>query len=550
MPSHPPNPTSPVPTVATRLLIPPPPRHLVQRGALLDRLDRGVREGLVLLSAPAGAGKTVLLSCWIAERELPGPACWLSLDGEHDDAGRLLRDMLCALRGASVAAPRGGPLARLRPPTGARVERFLALLVNALAELDLQIVLVLDDVHELHSGPATAALDFLVRHAPAQLRLVLAGRADPPLAIERLRVEGALSELRAADLAFDRDETATLCRELGLKLSAADVERLWTRTEGWAAALRLAAFSLQRHPEPARFLAEFAGTDRAVADYLVSEVLAGVAADQREFMLRTCLVAAVSPELAGALSDREDAAAVLGAIEHLGAPVQRDAGDGSWYRYHPLFAELLRAHLRHAHPEELPGLHRRAASWYHAQGETMPAIRHALAGADWGLAGTLIGESWLELFLRGDSAAMRAPMAQLPPAVVAADPRLAAAFAGSRLQDGELEQAEQHLALARDAVAHGAAGETGAEQLGLVVTAVALHDARLRGRVADAETLSGELIGHARNRAHHCWAALRGFALCNLGAARLWSGDTAGAVAPLQEALALANEEDCEQIAL
>src|SRR5580704_2266658 len=262
------------PTVATKLVVPPAPRHLIQRERLFDTLDGGVREGLVLLSAPAGAGKTVLLSSWIAARELPGPACWLSLDGDDNDACRLLEDLLSTLCSSTQIEP-GSALGRLKPPVGARTERFLALLVNGLAELDSPLVLVLDEIHELTSPQATAAIDFLVRHAPEQLRIVLAGRADPPLPVERLRVNGALTELRIADLAFDRDETAELCRQLDLTLSGADIEVLWTRTEGWAAALRLAALSLHGHPEPARFLAEFAGTDRTVADYLVSEVLAG-----------------------------------------------------------------------------------------------------------------------------------------------------------------------------------------------------------------------------------------------------------------------------------
>jgi LuxR family transcriptional regulator, maltose regulon positive regulatory protein len=540
-------PVAPTPTVTTKLLIPQVPRHLVQRRRLLDALDAGVREGLVLLSAPAGAGKTVLLSSWIAARRLPGPGCWLSLDGDDNDACRLLEDLLSALRGSELIEP-GSTLDRLKPPVGARTERFLALLVNGLAELRSPLVLVLDEIHELTSPQATAAIDFLVRHAPEQLRIVLAGRADPPLPVERLRVSGALTELRIADLAFDRNETADLCRRLDLTLSSADIDLLWARTEGWAAALRLAAFSLHGHPEPARFLAEFAGTDRTVADYLVSEVLAGLPSDRREFMLRTCLVDAVSPELADALTGLEGATLTLPAIEHLGAPVQSTDTEGHWYRYHPLFGELLRAHLRHAHPEEIPYLHRRAARWYAEEGQVMPAIRHALAGEDWEQAGGLIAENWLELFLCGKSAAMRGPMAQLPAEVVAADPRLAAAFAGSRLQDGDLQDAERHLAIARHA--RGEVSTEMRESLDTTLAAVALHDARLRVDVKDAERQARRLTGMARASSRHCWASLRSFTLANLAAAHLWSGDPAAAAAHLQEALALASEERHEQIAL
>jgi LuxR family maltose regulon positive regulatory protein len=537
---------APLPTVATKLLIPPVARRHLPRARLLDRLDAGLRSGLVLLSAPAGAGKTVLLSSWIAERTLPGPVAWLSLDGEDNDPPQLLEDLLSALHSTGAIEP-GGELARLGAPVGAP-ERTLALLVNGLAELRTPIVAVLDEIHELTSPAASAALDFLVRHAPAQLRLVLSGRADPPLPIERLRVAGELTELRIADLAFDRAETTALCERLELTLSPADVETLWARTEGWPAAVRLAALSLHGHPEPARFLAELVGTDRAVADYLVSEVLARLPDAQRRFMLRTCVVDAVSPALADALTGGEDGTVTLAALEHLGAPVQPADAEGRWYRYHPLFRELLRAHLRHAHPEEVPLLHRRAARWYAQQAQVMPAIRHALAGEEWGLAGETIAEHWLELFLRGRSAAMRGPMAQLPADVLAADPRLAAAFAGSRLQDGDLHEAERHLALARHARAAVAAPER--ESLDTVLAAVALHHARLRGHVGDAERYARKLAGAARAGSHHCWASLRGFALANLGATRLWSGQVRPAAAHLQEALAVASDDHHEYVTL
>jgi LuxR family transcriptional regulator, maltose regulon positive regulatory protein len=537
----------PIPTVATKLLIPPLPAHLIQRRRLFDILDDGIGEGFLLLSAPAGAGKTVLLSSWIEARRLPGPPCWLSLDSDDNDASRLVADLLSALRGSGLIRP-DSALDRLTPPAGARTERFLALLVNGLAELSSAVVLVLDEIHELTSPQATATIDFLVRHAPEQLRIVLAGRADPPLPIERLRVSGALTELRIADLAFDREETSELCRQLDLALSSEDIDSLWARTEGWVAALQLAALSLRGHPEPARFVAEFAGTDRAVADYLSCEVLARLPEDRREFMLRTCLVDAVSPELADALSGWDGGTLTLAALERLGAPVEPTDAEGRSYRYHPLFRELLRAHLRHAHPEEIPFLHRRAARWYSEQGQVMPAIRHALAGEDWEQAGSLIAEHWLDLFLCGRSAAMRGPMAQLPADVVAADPRLAAAFAGSRLQDGDLQDAERHLAIARHA--RGEVSAQMREPLDLVLAAVALHHARLRGHRRDAERFARKLTGAARASSHHCWASLRSFALSNLGAACLWAGDPETAAAHLQEALAVATEDRHEQIAL
>jgi LuxR family maltose regulon positive regulatory protein len=552
---------APIPTVATKLLIPPPARHLIERERLYETLDEGVQQGIVLLSAPAGAGKTVLLSAWIAAHELPGPACWLSLDAEDNQVNRLLASLLSALRGGGASESDGalddGALDDLVAPAGAGTERFLALLVNALAELRSPLVLLLDEIHELTSPPAAAALDFLVRHAPEQLHIVLAGRADPPLPIERLRAGGALTELRIAELAFNREETVELCERLELTLSHTEIDSLWARTEGWPAAMRLAALSLRGHSEPERFLAEFAGTDRAVADYLIAEVLARLPEDSREFMLRTCLVDELSPELADALTGREGGTLPLVELERLGAPVQPTAVDGRWYRYHPLFAELLRAHLHHTHPREIPSLHRRAARWYAEQGQAMLAIRHALAGEDWQQAGGLIAEHWLELFLRGGSATMRGPMAQLPPEVVASDPRLAAAVAGSRLQDGDLQDAERLLAIAREVGKpdtnpnHTDTGHTDTSQTNAIIATVGLRHARLRVHPGDAERLAGELSAAAHDCTHHCWTALRSFALCELGATLLWSdGDAETASTHLHEALALATEHQHEQIAL
>jgi LuxR family transcriptional regulator, maltose regulon positive regulatory protein len=538
--------------VATKLLIPPTPQHLIQRERLLDRLDGGVRERLILLSAPAGTGKTALLSSWVKARELPGPACWLSLDTDHNDASRLIADLLSALR-SSGAIRRGSVLDRLTPPTGARTDHFMPVLVNGLVQLRSPVVLLLDDAHELTSPQATATIDFLVRHAPEQCRLVLAGRADPPLPIERLRMSEEITELRIRDLAFDRSETADLCRRLDLALTDRDLDALWERSEGWAAALRLAAVSLHGHPQPDRFLADFAGTDRAVADYLLTEVLTRLPADQREFMLRTCLVDTINPALADSLTGLEGrGTSTLAALEHSGVPVQpivdADGHHCDSYRYHPLLRELLLLHLRHAHPEEVSFLHRRAAHWYSEHGQTLAAIRHALTGEDWEQAGSLVAHNWLDLFLSGRSAAMRGLIAQLPADVIATDPQLAVAYAGSRLQDGDVQEAERQIAVARSA--RGEIPEHMRERHELTLAAVALFSARLRVHLGDAERHARKLTRLVRASSDHRWIALRSFALSSLGAVRLWTGDPEAAAPVLHDALALATEGGYEQIAL
>lgn len=534
-----------IPTLATKLLAPPTPQYLIIRGRLLDVLDAGAEGPLVLLCAPPGAGKTILLSSWLQTRRRPGPVAWLSLDRDDDDASRLAADLLSALRSAG-AIRRGGSLERLRPPRGARADAFLALLVNGLARLRMPLTIVLDDVHELASPQATGMVDFLVRHLPQSCHLVLAGRADPPIAIERLRVSGALTELRGADLAFDREETGRLCRQLDLGLRESEIDALWARTEGWAAALRLAGLSAQSHSDPSRFVQELAGTDRAIADYLVAEVLASAPAERRAFMLRTSIVDALTPELGDALTGMEGSATILARLQRSGAPVQITGGaDGPWYRYHPLFGELLRAHLHHSHPEEVPLLHRRAAQWYEEQGHVSAAIAHALAGDNFEQAGSLIEESWLELFIGGAALAVGDQIAKLPAEVIAARPRLAIAFAGSRLRDGDPQSADRYISLAQ-----AAAGPEPSEHLEVALAAVTLLRARLCLDPTQAQAHGRRLTELAGSPAQEHWASLRGFALCNLGATLLWSGSPEAAVPHLQEALSLASECGCEHIEL
>jgi LuxR family transcriptional regulator, maltose regulon positive regulatory protein len=565
-------------TVTTKLLVPPVPHDLIQRTRLFDALDHGIARTLVLLAAPAGAGKTMLLASWARKRKLPGPVCWLTLDSDDTDSAQLSGDLLSALRSCGMASP-GSALDRLTPPRSAHDERFLPLLVNALAELSTPVVIVLDEIPELARHPASAALAYLVRHAPEQCRLVLCGRCDPPLPLERLRLCDELTELRASDLAFDREETAELCRRLGLEISETAMSALWTRTEGWAAAVRLAALTLKDHPEPDRFLTEFAGTDRAIADYLVAEVLANLPEQKLEFMLRTSLVLTIDPELADALTESQGAALKLSELEHAGVPVQQvsehQAGDVA-YQYHPLFRELLQAQLRATHPRTVTKLHRLAAGWYAEHDRTSPAIHHALAGEDWRRASGLIAEHWLDLFLRGEATSMSGPMSRLPAEVVASDPRLGAALAASRLQDGDIAAGESHLEYVRHLHAsdrrqdHGSGAfkqvagqdvgkDAGADQAGRpsrgdtlekALIAVCLHLERLRGHASEAETFAATLHRLEGRIRHEDWSALRSFTLSNLGATHLWCAEPTKAGPELLEALAIATEYELEHIVL
>jgi LuxR family maltose regulon positive regulatory protein len=372
----------------------------VARARLLASLDAGVQGSLTLLTGPAGAGKTVLLSSWVTTTAaLPGPVAWVSLDAADNDPARFWSYLLAALR-QSGAAPPGGRLASLDLPIGGPDRGFVL-------------------------GLAAAVL----RRPPPALRLVLASRADPPLPLARLRVGGRLTEVRAAELAFTAAEAAMLLASHGLALADADLAVLRARTEGWAAGLRLAALSLQGHPDPEGFLAGFAGSSRAVADFLLEEVLGRLPPGDRAFLLHTSVVERLNGELADALTGRADGAQTLARLERANAFVVALGHDRPWYRYHQLLAELLRAQLHAGAPRLVPELHRRAAGWYQDHGLPVEATRHALAGGQWMLAAELLSRVWRRFVLDGELAMLGELVDQFPPGGGAAN----AAGAGCRV---------------------------------------------------------------------------------------------------------------------
>jgi LuxR family maltose regulon positive regulatory protein len=338
------------PLLATKLMVPQPPEWFVTRPRLLDALTEGAQGPLMLLAAPAGTGKTMLLGSWIHSGRHPGPVAWLSLDPDDNDRARFWAYVLAGLR-ASGAVPSDGSLAHLAPSSAGTGETLIPLLINGLGDLPGPVVLVLDDLHELTDAAILADVEFLLRRAPPQLRMVLVTRADPALRLARLRVAGGLTEVRADELAFSRAETAELVAAFGTALSDAQVTALWRRTEGWAAGLRLAALSLQHHPDPSGFVAAFSGDDRAVADYLIGEVLDRQPDDIREFLLRTSLADRLTGGLADALTGDQDSIRRLRELERTNAFVVPLDPNRTAYRYHQLFAELLRAELRRQKPD-------------------------------------------------------------------------------------------------------------------------------------------------------------------------------------------------------
>lgn len=516
----------------------------MRRERLLDAFDAGVEGPLTLVTGPPGTGKTVLLSTWLDAREHAGTVGWFSLERGDSRPGRFWSGVLDAV--AAAGEPGLAPLERLA--MGGRGE-FLPAFANAVAALPGPLVLILDDFHELRAPEVDEALDALLRHPPEKLRLVIASRADPGLSLHRLRLEGRLAEVRAADLAFTLEEAAELFALAGLELSSEQIASLHARTEGWVAGLRLAALSLQASGDADALVRTFEGDERSVADYLVEEVLERQPAQMRDFMLRTSVAELVSPELADALTRRRDGARTLERLERSGAFVSALDNRRAWYRYHPMFADLLRSELRHRTPEVFLLQHRRAARWYAASGLKVPATRHALAAGDWELAANLLSTGWLAALVRGESTELAELIRGLPRELVARSPELATAAAGALLESGELEQGREYLRLADDSASAVRRGRRAEQALGRTVAA--LYEARDCGELGLARRAAAKLLaGNGSKALALDGRDLRALGLLNRGAAEAWIGDPRRARSDLEDSLALARRSGRDYLVL
>jgi LuxR family maltose regulon positive regulatory protein len=477
-----------------------------------------VQRPLTLISAPAGSGKTSLLAEWLAVGNPPGPVARVALDDETDGT----RDFWTAVHEAAraVAPELAGAVVPSR---------------DVLAGLETPLVVVLDDFQLIRSPAVARDLDWLVERGGG-VRLLISTRSDPPLRLERLRLGRSMSELRAADLAFTLAETEDLMG--ALELSGEDVQLLWRRTEGWIAGLRIAQLSLERRDDRHTFVTTFAGEDRAVSDYLISEVVDRQPADTLDFLLRTCVVDRLSGELADELTGGHEGDRALRALERGGGLVSSIDGHGRWHRYHPLLLEVLRAESRRRLPVEQRPLHARAARWHARCGSALEAARHAVAAGDWDLAREVVRESWLTLSTRGGGPQLLELAELIPAQVVRADPELALALAGLRLEAGDDAGAEELLTEAGRLA--GRLPEWRARRFEVTSAAIALYRARLRGDVQAA-------LSAARSALSEDWGAdlgaeVRALTLANLGIAELWDGSAESAGVHLQQAAGLARE--------
>jgi LuxR family transcriptional regulator, maltose regulon positive regulatory protein len=431
------------PILATKLYIPPLRPHVVFRPRLLERLNEGLHRKLTLISAPAGFGKTTLVSAWVAgcDRQV----AWLSLDAGENDPTLFLTYLAAALQTIAPTIGEGvlGALQSSQPPPP---ESILTALLNEITTIPEQFVLVLDDYHVIDAQTVDAALTYLVEHLPPHMHLVIATREDPQLPLARLRARSHLTELRAADLRFTASEaSAFLSQVMGLSLSTEDIAALEDRTEGWIAGLQLAALSMQGHPDVPGFIRAFAGDHRYIVDYLVEEVLQRQPEPVRSFLLQTSILDQLNGPLCDAVTGQEGGNARLEALERGNFFVVPLDDRRHWYRYHHLFAEVLSAHLLAEQPDQVATLHRRASAWYKQHGSVADAIRHALAACDFGRAADLVELAVPAMGRNRQEATVLGWLKALPDELVRARPVLSVNYAGALLLNGELEGVEARL---------------------------------------------------------------------------------------------------------
>jgi len=510
--------------------------RLISRGDLLATLDRAAARKVTIISAPAGSGKTSLLRTWADRLSQPHRNAVLQVQRDQHDAQQFWLALLSAVRQASATT--GGA----EPPAATPDFNGRAMVDRALSELAGQrgrLILVIDDLHELTSPDALAQLTRLLTNLPGDVHAVLATRRDLPLRLHQLRLAGELAEIRAADLRFTEREARELLDASGIALSEAGVALLHQRTEGWAAGLRLAAISLADHPDPERFVAEFSGSDRTLAEYLIAEMLERQPDDVKDLLLRTSLLGQVNGELADLLTGRPGSERILLQLEDANAFVVSLDPERTWFRYHHLFGDLLRLELRRTLPAEVPALHRQAAEWLTEHGQVVDAIRHTQAAGDWRGAARLLADCSFSMTLDGQTQTIQALSQAFPQG--ADHPELALVHATVDLVQGRLDEAAAHLAVA-ETYAETAPPDR-QRRLRIAIASLKLSLARRRGHFAGVTEQAKFLASPVTGRSDEDIALgsdLRAVALMNLGIVEAWSLALPDAERHLQEGAVLA----------
>ena len=527
------------PILRTKLFIPSARANSIPRPRLIELLNEGRQRQLTLVSAPAGFGKSTLLTAWAAS--VDRPLAWVSLDAADSDPVRFLTYVIAGL--SAVVPGLGEQLLGImqsgQPPP---IETVLIALINEISELPQPVVLVLDDYHVVDAAEVDAAVAFLLAHGSPMLNLVISTRQDPALPLARLRARGQLREVRAADLRFEPTEVADYFKSaMGLRLTVNDVDTLGRRTEGWIAGLQLAALSLREHADPSGFIKDFAGDHRYIADYLVGEVLNQQPADDRRFLLSTAVLEHLHGPLCDAVTGQDDSAARLEALDRGNFFVVPLDDRRQWYRYHHLFREVLRAYLQEEHPDEIAILHGRASGWFETNGTLADAIRHALAAEDFARAADLLELAAPALSQLRQESTLLAWFRALPDEIFRTRPVLNASYAAILMSCGLLSEVDARLIdaarwLEPDTPVHDR----------IVVNEQAFHE--LPGAIAMWRAGSALLHGDDSGTRLHAQRALelasdddhltRGGATALLGLVSWAGGDLEGAFAGYTECVA------------
>jgi LuxR family maltose regulon positive regulatory protein len=519
------------PLLTTKLYIPPIRSELVSRPLLVERLNTGFlghsgcfARKLTLISAPAGFGKTTLVAQWLGDTG--HPVAWLSLDEGDSDPARFFTYLVAALQ---TVEPDIGQAAQamMQNPQPPPPEALLTSLINDIAATPRSFILVLDDYHLISALPIHQQMGFLLEHQPPHMHLVVATREDPPLPLSRLRARGQMADVRQIDLRFTDKEAAEFLQQvMQLELSTFDIAALHRRTEGWIAGLQLVALSIQGSADVERLVESFTGSHRYVLDYLIDEVFQRQCVGVQDFLLKTSVLDRFTAPLCDAVAERDDSRDVLLNLEHANLFIVPLDQSRQWYRYHRLFADLLR-HRLSIEMGEVPSLHQRACQWYADNGFPIDAVHHALAASDWETAASLIFETSGELLKRGQVVTLLGWLQALPEEIVLADPQLCLEYVWPLILTEQIQTAEPYLNRAEQAAEQQ--GDT--STLGAVAVAH-VHIARMRGDNQRAAELSERALALLPTEDH----ASRSVVALNLGMAQWYRGRLGEAEQTLTEA--------------
>ena len=539
------------PILATKLYIPPPRHKAVSRLRLISQLNEGILHKLILISAPAGFGKTTLVSEWVADLRLASDdlrldnakespivnqIAWLSLDDGDSDSTRFLTYFVAALQ-TLVPTIGEGVLAVLQSPQPPPIESILTALLNEITAVSHPIILILDDYHLIDAQPVDKALAFLLEHLPPQMHLVITTREDPNLPLARYRVRNQLTELRATDLRFTAAEAADFLNQvMNLNLSAAEIAALETRTEGWIAGLQLAALSLQGHQDTASFIQSFTGSHRFVLDYLVEEVLHQQSASVQAFLLRTSILDRLCGPLCDAilLNQTPSGQSILEYLEQANLFIIPQDNERHWYRYHHLFGGFLRQRLQQIEGENITALHSRASIWYEENDLEIEAFQHAAAANDIERAERLMEGRGMPLLFRGAVAPVMNWLASLPTAVMNARPSLWVTYAAAFLFISQITGIKEKLQAAEAALEGAELDESTRDLIGRI--------ASMRATVAVAENQVETILTQSRRALEYLRPdnlPVRTSIIWNMGYANELLGDRAAAKKAYTEARAV-----------